>query len=63
MAPVLADARLEPSRPEILASFAHALEAVALRRSTALFRMRTAAEIASGVTFHNTGPEQIPASW
>jgi pullulanase len=59
MAPLLANPAFTASTGEILASFDHFREALAIRRSSRLFRLRTAAEIVDRVRFHNTGPDQL----
>ncbi len=60
MAPLLANPRLKPRSAEILAAAAHFREFLRVRRSSRLFRLRTAVEIASHLTFFNTGPQQTP---
>jgi pullulanase-type alpha-1,6-glucosidase len=60
MQPLLASPALEPSRPDILEAHAHFQEILAIRRSSRLFRLRTAGEIAARLRFDNTGPSQIP---
>jgi pullulanase-type alpha-1,6-glucosidase len=58
--PLLANPALRAGRPHILAARAHFLETLAIRKSTPLFRLRTAADVESRLGFHNTGPHQIP---
>jgi pullulanase-type alpha-1,6-glucosidase len=58
--PLLANPALRAGRPHILAARAHFLETLAIRKSTPLFRLRTAADVESRLRFHNTGPRQIP---
>jgi hypothetical protein len=60
MGPLLGDPALKPASANILDAFSHLREVLAIRRSTPLFRLRTAADINSRVRFHNTGPSQIP---
>jgi hypothetical protein len=60
MRPLLADPALQPKRPDIEASAAHLLELLAIRKSSPLFRLQTAADISARLAFHNTGPDQIP---
>lgn len=57
---LLANPALKPNRENILDAFAHLRETLAIRRSTKLFRLRTAAQINSNVKFYNTGVGQIP---
>ena len=40
---------------------AHFREVLAIRQSSGLFRLRTAAEIEERLRFFNTGPDQVPA--
>src|SRR5712664_7666 len=58
--PLLADPSLKPGRSQILNSFAHMLEVLAIRKSTPLLRLRTAADINQKLTFLNVGTLQIP---
>jgi pullulanase len=59
-APLLANPALKAGPAHIQAAKAHFLETLAIRKSTALFRLRTAADVQSRLRFHNTGPTQIP---
>ncbi len=58
--PLLANLALKAGPPHILAAKAHFLETLAIRKSTGLFRLRTAADVETRLRFHNTGPSQIP---
>jgi pullulanase len=58
--PLLANPALRAGRPQILAAYAHFRETLAIRRSTPLFRLRTAGDVERRLRFHNTGPGQIP---
>ncbi len=49
-----------PTRDDILNSAAHFQEMVQIRQSSYLFRMELASDIQERLTFHNTGPDQIP---
>jgi pullulanase/glycogen debranching enzyme len=60
MQPLLANPALTPATGDIAGAVDHARETLAIRKSTKLFRLRTAAEINSRVRFHNTGPGQVP---
>jgi pullulanase len=60
MRPLLADPAHAVGRSEIERAVQHMREMLAIRRSSELFRLRTAAEIQERVVFHNTGPDQIP---
>jgi pullulanase len=60
MGPLLADPALKPSSEDIRRARQHLVEALEIRRSSALFRLRTAEEVGSQLKFHNTGPGQVP---
>jgi pullulanase-type alpha-1,6-glucosidase len=60
IAPLLANPALQAHSADIHHSAAHLAEALGVRRSSRLFRLRTAADVESRLTFHNTGPLQIP---
>ena len=57
--PLLADPALKPSSADILASLAHFEESLQIRRSSPLFRLRTASEVQNRLRFYNNGPDQI----
>jgi pullulanase-type alpha-1,6-glucosidase len=58
--PLLADPNLKPSRADIEGAAAYFRELLQIRKSSPLFRLRTAEQIQQSVTFLNTGPELIP---
>ncbi|HEU4327283.1 MAG TPA: pullulanase-type alpha-1,6-glucosidase [Roseiflexaceae bacterium] len=58
--PLLANRALWPSSALIQSSKTHFEEMLRIRKSSPLFRLRTAAEIQAQVAFLNTGPEQTP---
>lgn len=60
MKPLLANPALKASTEHILATRDHFEEMLRIRKSSPLFRLRTADEIKQRVLFYNTGPEQIP---
>jgi pullulanase/glycogen debranching enzyme len=60
MGPLLANPDLRPSPEHLEAALAHFRETLAIRGSTRLFRLGSAAEIRQRVRFHNTGPGQTP---
>ena len=60
MQPLLANPALDPLPSNIMDANSDFLEMLAIRRSSRLFRLRTASEIASRLRFENTGPSQIP---
>jgi pullulanase len=57
---LLANPALKPNREQILDAFSHLRESLAIRRSTPLFRLQTAAQINQNVKFYNNGTNQIP---
>ena len=59
LAPLLKDLP-KAARSEILGSFTHMLEVLAIRRATPLLRLRTAADINAKVQFLNGGPNPVP---
>lgn len=60
MAPLLADPGLRPSPEVIAATYRGFLDLLEIRKSTPLFRLRSAEAIERDVSFFNSGPEQIP---
>lgn len=58
--PRLSHPELKPSQLQILTSLAQVHRLLRLRKSSPLFRLRTAAEIQASVHFPQTGPKQIP---
>ncbi|MDC0710497.1 pullulanase-type alpha-1,6-glucosidase [Stigmatella sp. ncwal1] len=57
---LLADPALKPAPAHIAQALAHFEEVVRIRKSSRLFRLRTAAEIQQRVRFENTGSGQTP---
>jgi pullulanase/glycogen debranching enzyme len=60
MRPLLADPELRVSEADIRAASAHFQEMLRIRRSSALFRLRTGDDVRRRLRFLNTGPEQLP---
>ncbi|MEO8016900.1 MAG: pullulanase-type alpha-1,6-glucosidase [Pseudomonadota bacterium] len=60
MGPALADPNLLPSANDIEGTYRHMLEMLVIRKTSGLFRLRSAEEIKKAVSFYNTGPAQIP---
>jgi pullulanase-type alpha-1,6-glucosidase len=60
MAPLLANPDIAPGPDDIQAALMHFRETLAIRKSSPLFRLQTAEEIMQRVSFHNTGPDQVP---
>ena len=58
--PLLGDPDLKPGPDDIQAAQAHFLEMVAIRKSSELFRLSTAEEVAARLRLYNTGPDQVP---
>jgi pullulanase len=58
--PALADPNLKPTPADIEGTFRHTLEMLAIRKTSGLFRLRSADEIKKAVSFYNVGPQQIP---
>jgi pullulanase-type alpha-1,6-glucosidase len=57
---LLADRSIAPGRGHIAAASTAFREHLHIRRSTPLFRLRTAEQVKRRVDFHNTGPAQLP---
>jgi pullulanase len=60
MQPLLADPTRKPAPTDIQATLAHFREMLQIRKSSPLFRLRTAAEVSARVRFLNTGAQQVP---
>jgi pullulanase-type alpha-1,6-glucosidase len=60
LAPALADPNLKPEARDIEGTFRHMLEMLIIRKTSGLFRLRSAEDIRKAVTFFNTGPDQTP---
>jgi pullulanase len=60
LAPALADPNLEPTARDIQGTFHHLLEMLVIRKTSGLFRLRTAEDIRKAVRFYNVGPDQTP---
>jgi pullulanase len=58
--PALADPNLKPTAQDIKGTLRHMLEMLVIRKTSKLFRLRTASEIEKAVTFYNVGPAQVP---
>jgi pullulanase len=61
MQPLLANRALKPTKADILFAAAHFQEMLKIRRSSRLFRLRTAEQVLQRVKFYNTGPWQTPS--
>jgi pullulanase len=57
---VLADERIKPGPAEIAWTRDAFRDLLAIRASSTLFRLRTAADVLQRLTLHNTGPQQVP---
>jgi pullulanase-type alpha-1,6-glucosidase len=60
IAPALADPNLKPTAKDIEGTYRHMLEMLVIRKTSGLFRLRTADEIKKSVSFFNVGPDQVP---
>jgi pullulanase len=60
MRPLLAKAALKPTKAEITFALDRFIEFIQIRKSSPLFRLRTAEEIQKRVKFYNTGVTQVP---
>jgi hypothetical protein len=60
MGPLLADPALKPGPADIEEALAHFREALTIRKSSKLFRLRTADDVNGRLQFYNTGPGQLP---
>jgi pullulanase/glycogen debranching enzyme len=58
--PLLADPNIRPTSAEITSTHQHFMEMLQIRRSSVLFRLRTAEDIEQRLVFDNTGPDQVP---
>ena len=58
--PLLANGDIRPGREEILATVHHFREMLRIRKSSPLFRLRTAEDVTERVKFLNTGRDQVP---
>jgi pullulanase len=58
--PALADSNLKPTARDIQGTYRHLLEMLAIRKTSGLFRLRTAEDIRKAVSFYNVGPSQTP---
>ncbi len=56
----LANPALKPTKADVVSTLSHFQEMLQIRKSSPLFRLRTADQINSMVKFHNTGPNQVP---
>jgi pullulanase-type alpha-1,6-glucosidase len=58
--PLLAREDITPGREEIMKTVHHFREMLKIRKSSPLFRLRTAEDVIARVRFHNTGVDQTP---
>ncbi|KAH9326335.1 hypothetical protein KI387_006513, partial [Taxus chinensis] len=58
----LANPSFRPTKHHILSSVEHFQNLMRIRRSSPLFRLRTANSIQARVRFHNTGPSWVPGA-
>ena len=60
MQPLLANPALKPTKADILSAANHFQGLLKIRKSSALFRLTSAADIKAHLLFFNTGPNQLP---
>jgi pullulanase-type alpha-1,6-glucosidase len=60
MGPLLANPALKPGPADIQDAVAHFREVLSVRKSSKLFRLRTADDVNRRLTFYNTGLDQVP---
>lgn len=60
MQPLLADPARRPTAADIQTAFSHFREMLQIRKSSPLFRLRTATDVSARVRFLNTGSQQTP---
>ena len=60
LAPLLADAAIKPAQADIEAAAVSFRELLQIRRSSPLFRLRTAEDVSKVLSFLNVGPDQVP---
>ncbi|HBA91160.1 MAG TPA: hypothetical protein DCZ08_05170 [Anaerolineaceae bacterium] len=58
--PILANSTLKPDSTQIGDAASVFKEYLQIRKNSPLFRLTTEEQVSAGVTFFNTGPEQIP---
>jgi pullulanase-type alpha-1,6-glucosidase len=58
--PVLANPALKPGNAEMVDAYLHVRELLRIRKSSPLFRLRTAADVQGRLSYLNEGPSQIP---
>ena len=58
--PLLADPDMLPGSLDIRLAHSHLKEMLQIRKSIGLFRLATAEEVTRRLSFHNTGPDQVP---
>jgi pullulanase len=60
MKPLLANATIQPTPADIRFTRDAFLDLLRIRSSSTLFRLRSADDVSKRLTFHNTGPDQVP---
>ena len=58
--PLLANRALKPSVQDANQAYSHLQELLKIRSSSPLFHMETAAQVQQGLSFLNSGPQQLP---
>lgn len=60
MQPLLAREDIAPAKEDVMQTVLHFQQMLLIRKSSPLFRLRTADDIMARVAFHNMGPDQLP---
>ena len=60
MSPILTNPLIKPDSAAILRARDYVQDLLAIRQDSSLFRLRSAADVASRLRFYNTGPQQVP---
>lgn len=60
MRPILTNAAIKPGMADILTARNTFLDLLTIRKSSSLFRMRTAQDVKDRLQFYNVGPTQVP---
>lgn len=60
MRPILTNALVKPAMVDIISTRDSFLDLLAIRKSSTLFRLRTAQDVKDRLQFYNVGPSQVP---
>lgn len=59
MRPILTNSLIKPNSSQIVSTLTYATEMMAIRKDTTLFRLRSGQDVASRLSFYNTGSNQV----